>query len=505
VRGDKENIVMPVCGFPMDIFPDMFKQFIDSTANALHVEPEFVASPALTIMSGAIGNTVVVSPKPGYTVSVPLWLMVIAESGYGKTPVMSMLMRHVERLQAQADNEYRQQIAEYASSADGETSASLEPPTTTHLFVSDCTVESLSNVYDKNGRGVIIHTDEVARLILGLDQYRGKGNDRQHYVELFNGGSWKIDRKSGTKYIKNTGAAIIGGIQPNRLPHIFDDKAFDDGLFPRFLLCRAENKARKFTRKGLDPETLSYWENLLDWCYAIPMEYDNDGFVRPMTLTLSSNALNAWEEYHNEHAERAPFLTVKQRIFMQKLTAYYSLKLAGMLHMIWSFHRNNPQGNVIGIETVQEALSLTDFFAGQVTRVLKLYEGEWLFNEHQRRLIKTLNDLKDTVTRGKLPLSAIKEHLNNRLPDGWKLSSEKIASVLRKLGLHTEKSNHNFSYLTWEPEKIEKLFSTQSITSVTPVTHSSLNHDNEVSKCMFIPANSGSRIRKRLRPVDSDR
>lgn len=508
VTVDAENTAMPICAFPMHVFPTRFRQFVEDAATALHVEPQLVAFVALAIMSGAIGNSTAVSPRPGYTVNLFLWGIVIAESGSGKTPVMSTLMRHIERLQAQEHLAYDQQITGYRLAQNNDEAATPERPTLTHLFVSDCTVESLSTVYENNKRGIIIHTDEIARLILGLDQYHGRGNDRQHYVELFNGGSWKIDRKSGGRMITNTGAAIIGGIQPNRMPDVFKENSFDDGLLPRFLLYRADNSVRSFNREGMSADTLAYWELLIDQCYALPLDIDNEYFARPKILTFSEDALNVYMEYYNRHAEIAPFRTVRQRIFMQKLISYHSLKFAGLLHVMRGLYRSNR--SIIQVDTVQKALALTDFFAGQVTKMLRLYAKETQhLDEFERRLIVSLRDLQNAVANGRIPLSAVHERFNDQLPEGLKMTPEKVASMLKKFGLRTEKGAHNRSRLVWEVDKIERLFSHPALTSVTTVTQDSTvtpdgQKDRYVSTKVITTPRRAAIVRRRRKAVNDE-
>src|SRR4030042_536238 len=323
-----QNLIT-VYSFPFDIFPSKLLNVINVLSEALHVEPEIVASAMLTIISGTIGNTVRISPKHGFEVAPFIWLIIIALSGYGKSPVIQTLLKHINELQAKAYNEYQKQFQEYErrlrKAKQDESIDIPEKPKLKHHVVSDCTVEALANVFENDSRGVISYQDEIASLILGLDQYKVKGNDRQHYLELFNCDSWKIDRKSGVKFIHNTGTSIIGGIQPKVMPDVFKVNSFDDGFLPRFLLLNAENRPMKFSRQAIIEEIISYWRDLLNWCYAIPLEHDDDGFIKPKVLTLSSKALDIWEQFYNDYGDKMPFLSERARVFIPKLIAYHSL------------------------------------------------------------------------------------------------------------------------------------------------------------------------------------
>jgi hypothetical protein len=479
-----QNLI-PVCSFPFDVFPKRLLEVIKNISDALHVEPELVANSMLTIISGALGNTIRISPKHNFEVAPFIWLIVIALSGYGKSPIVQTLLKHLKHLQAISYNEYQKKLQEYEKkfrkAKQDETVDIPEKPKLQHYVVSDCTVEALANVFECDGRGVIIYQDEIAGLILGFDQYKGKGNDRQHYLELFNCDSWKIDRKAGVKFIHNTGASIIGGIQPKVMPKVFREDSFDDGYLPRFLLYNAENRPLKFNRQAITDEVISYWIELLNWCYDIPLVCDDAGFIKPKVLILSVKALDLWEKFYNDYGGKMPFLSERARVFIPKLTAYYSLKFAGVLHAIEAFDKGISINSLIEDETIQRTIELTHYFGGQAIRALKLYEQpEDTLNEFQKRLIETLYKLQGEVKGGKLVLSRITEVFNSVLPQS--VTPEKVSSMLRDLGLTTERSTGNYSYLLWESEKVQKLFSKTTLTTLTTVTKQKSDKGNKVKE-----------------------
>lgn len=468
-----DHDLIPAYSFPFNAFPQKLQVLIKKISDALHVEPEIIASAILTITSGAIGNTIRISPKQGYEVSLFIWLIVIALSGYGKSPVIQILLKHIKHLQAKSYQAYQEGLKEYERqlkrAKQEPDTENPEKPKLRHHLVSDCTVEALGNVFENDSRGVIVYQDEIAGMILGLDQYKGKGNDRQHYLELFNCDSWKIDRKSGVKFIHNTGASIIGGIQPKVIPAIFKTDSFDDGFLPRFLLLNAESRQLRFSRQQITENDLLYWNGLLDKCYDIPLIHDDNGFVKPKVLILSSDALDLWEQFYNEYGSKMPFLSERAKVFIPKLAAYYSLKFAGVLHIIKAFDKGISINSLIDADTIQDAINLTHYFAGQAMRALRHYEGETL-TEYQKRLINALYGLQGEVTGGKLPLSRIVETFNEGLPEAVKHTPHKISAMLKEVELTTEKSSHNLSCLQWEAEKIQRLFSKTNVTNVTKVT-----------------------------------
>ena len=488
------DIIFPV-EFPFCVFPHDFQNLIQTYSTALQIEPELVALIKMGVLSGAIGNTFRVSVKEGWTTPLFLWIAYIAESGYGKSPAQNAILQPVKRFQSRDTDRYKAELKTYESSlrkAKGDNSIEIpEKPRATQKLVSDVTIEALADVFEHDGRGIIADRDELSGFVLSFNQYRSHGgDDRQKWLSLFNCDPLKIDRKSGTRFVKNTGIAIIGGIQPKILPAVFSEKAFEDGLLPRFLLYRAEDGIFQFNRQGISENVREEWESLVTRCYEIPCEHDEYGFIKPKMLILNGEALDLWEAFYNEYGQIAPFLSEKERVFVPKLISYYSLKFAGILHVLKCINAKTEISLVIHEEVIKGAITLTRFFMWQVMNVLKLYrQDEERFTECQKRVITTMYDLQDEVKNGKLPLDRIKATLNEALPKKLRLTSEAMARMLKDLGLTTKKSTGNFSHLIWEQGKLQELFSEISLTTLTTLTEKEVKRATEINDVNEIKVN----------------
>ena len=469
------DIITPVT-FPFYAFPQRFQNLVQTYSTGLQIEPELVALIKMGVLSGAIGNTLRVSVKEAWAIALFLWIAYIAESGYGKSPAQSAILHPVRRLQAKDTDKYKAELKAYDEALRGAKKDEYiqipEKPRATQKLVSDITIEALADVFEHDGRGLIADRDELSGFVLSFNQYRSHGgDDRQKWLSLFNCEPLKIDRKSGTRFIKNTGIAIIGGIQPKILPEVFSEKAFEDGLLPRFLLYRAENKVLKFNRQGISEEARKEWESLVTQCYEIPCEHDEDGFIRPKILILDGGAIDLWEAFYNEYGQIAPFVSERGRVFVPKLISYYSLKFAGILHVLECIGTKMEISRVIHEDVIKGAITLTRFFMWQVIHVLKLYRrAEKSFTEYQKKLIRTVYDLRNEVKNGKLPLDRIKATFNEDLQKKLRLTSEAIARMLKDLGLTTKRSTGNLSYLIWEQAKIQILCSEIPSTTLTTLT-----------------------------------
>ena len=101
------------------------------------------------------------------------------------------------------------------------------------------------------------------------------------------------------------------------------------------------------------------------------------------------------------------------------------------------------QGSV-DYKTMNDAIQLTKFFAGQAIKAISLYNSkEEALTEYQKRLIFTLKKIEKEVHNGGIVFSLIKEMFNNGLPAALQHSSEKLARLLKSIGLQTKKGAHN--------------------------------------------------------------
>ncbi|MBM3436745.1 MAG: DUF3987 domain-containing protein [Bacteroidetes bacterium] len=463
--------LIKICNFPIDVFPYKFQELVESTSVAFDVDVEAVVTAALSVLSGAIGNTIRISPKNSFYVSPFLWAAIVSPPGTAKTPLINALVNSIKIMQAEAYQEYMEEMNAYLveinsfkkDKGKGKSSPPPKPPKMKQFYVSDSTIEALADVFEVAPRGVLNYQDELSGLIMGLDQYKGKGNDRQHYLDLFNSGSWKIDRKGGSRFIPNIGMSIVGGIQPMILSQVFGDSSFLDGFIHRFIFVCPDKKSLRFNRESMCG--MEYWENLIEWCYRIPLEIKEDGFVNSKILTLNGDALDFWEKFYNEYGELASILPSKIAGFIPKLFLY-SLKFAGIIHIVYGFNGDRIF-SAINKETIEKAIRLTEYYFGQVAKVLKLYSREKESDGQKERVVNALQGLECEVSKGKLATSKIAEKYNERLPKHVHITSAKISSILRKqLQLETRLTG-GYSFLLWEGEKINNLFKKTSTTSTT--------------------------------------
>jgi hypothetical protein len=474
--------LFPTVPFPFDALSPKLSQIIRKLAKVMQVPPESVTGTVLSILSGAIGNSIWVSPKLGWQTSLFIWLIVIEKTGGGKSPLLNFLLAIVYKIQAIYFREYKCQLDEWERARRAKNKETWptenEKPMLRHLITSDTTTEALGKIFYEWARGLIIHNDELSGLILGLNQYKkGIGNDRQKYLQLFDAAPFKIDRKSETIMTEKSGAAFLGGLQPELIPQIFDQSSFEDGLFPRFLMIFQKQTLRVFNDQSLNESEISFWESLYNRCLMLP--WDPTG--KPKTLIFSEDARRLWAGFHDESYQLAAIMTKNGAVFVPKLITY-SLRLAGLLHVLDHLVdtltitdlENLPSPRpIINRTMVERGIKITKYFAGQTMNVLAIYGKERKhINGQTTRLIQSIFNLSGEVKGGRLPLTRIRDEYNDGLPKAGRLGDDNkmLSGMLRGLGIETRRSGSGgYAHIVWEQEKFDKLFK-ENVTNITIVT-----------------------------------
>ena len=457
--------------FPTDVFPISLETLVLDLSRSMGVPVSATGTIVLTILSAAIGNTTKISPKTTFEISPFIWAAIAMPTGSGKSPLLDLLVKPVVAKNAKSYSYYmnEKKLYELALRAFKRNEGDVLPdePALTQYMVQDTTVESLAPALESQPRGLLGVQDELAGWLRGMDQYRsGKGSDRQLYLQLFNSGSWSINRRSGVRYVPQTGLSIIGNLTPEAIPALFGGASLSDGLLQRFVFAIPETEPMRFRRESITG--LEVWNDMVDFCYSLPITTNELGFVVPKVLRIQGKSLDIFEDFYNVYGKIASVLPVEYRGFISKLYLY-CLKFAGVLHTIRAYRGGDIPGSV-GEKTMLDAVVLIKFYFGQIHTVLRLMKGgkESALGGAHKRVIQTLHDLQGEVKNGMLKLSKIVDRYNEGLPANFQITSQKIASILRNdLGLDTRKGTGNLSSLLWEDEKLEKYFK-RNVTNITP-------------------------------------
>jgi hypothetical protein len=344
---DSPDLIVGVEAFPVDVFPDLIRQFINEATESLCCPPDFVAVPVLVGLGAANASSRKIEIQPGWIEKGNIFAAIVGKPGTAKTPAINLAVRRRCAPQSPA------------------------PVNSVGVIVSDATVEALAlELRDAMGEAVVCQQDELSALIAGFNRYRqGKGADRQFYTSTWSGQDISISRTtldSGRRqrdsiFVPDPFLSIVGGIQPDLLTELWGPKRHADGFVDRFLFSYPDSVRRRYSDRGLNATVHSeYWaiiERLSDRIRASQSE--------PI-LKLSHDAQIAWRDFYSTHAtdmDNLPEHLHGPAIKMRTYTARFAL----ILHVSFEAagETNSPD---IEPDTIEKAASLTRYFASHARR-----------------------------------------------------------------------------------------------------------------------------------------
>lgn len=281
--------------FPVHVLPEKAARIVKQVAYAVNVPEDVTGISLLTMAGAAVGNGRRLKINETHVQHAALYSVVTMRPGERKTAAQSFLRKPFDALEREWRHSFdsRVEARKKAKDKDG------EPPLLRRCWVSDSTVETLVFRLRENPQGLLQFRDEMSGLICGMNQYKGgKGNDRQAYMELWNGDRYVCDRKSQDAYaplaVEQPFFALLGCLQPDTLPLLRGkaDRQANDGFPDRFLVVYPE----PLPAVGDDPDRNVLPQVRDDWHYIVR---------RLFTLGISSNSESDPTKF--EHAEPIHF------------------------------------------------------------------------------------------------------------------------------------------------------------------------------------------------------
>lgn len=457
----RASSTFPEVSFPLDVFPDYFQQGVDTHSKALQCSPAFMAANFMTIVSGAAGNVVTLEIKQSWQTAPHIWLGIIDVTGSGKSHPIDAAMKPLHKLQAVETVRFEKEVEENKKelSLYKKDKENNKPPTEPnqirHYYSNNFTIESLIPMFKASPRGIVLHVDELAGLLKGLNQYKvGKGSDDEQFLSLFNCGPLKSDRKSGGGFCRESGAAVIGGIQPGIFSQVFSDKEHENGMVYRFLPMLIDALPPMFSEDDISEKEEVAWGRLIDWMYKIPAPIDPaTGFIVKQRLIVEEEGMTVWKDFHDELSGVQLFMPKRFIGYIPKLKIY-CLKFMAVLHLLKCYPKDNLS-LIVKKSTVRGAVKLTRYFAGQA---LKLVIGVSKDQNPYRAVIrKALVSLQGEVKGGKLVLTRVRKKVNELLPEKMELEvndNKQLATWLRDMGLEVTTGTGNKSVVLWNADII---------------------------------------------------
>jgi hypothetical protein len=297
--------------FPLDVLPAPLRPLVTEGAEAMNCPADFLAVPMLVIASGCIGNSRRLVITRSHHQSALLFAVTIGRPGTTKTHPLKLLIAPLFDVQERLKVAWEREVAEWEN-FDGPDAERPQRPLLRRCFACEATTEGLKAVLQENPKGFALVRNELAGLIFGMNQYKagGSGDDRQFYLDVYDGVPIAIDRKgeraAGPTLIRDPFISITGTTQPDRLFQFRTEAkpgvAANDGFLDRFLFAwprETPDRGERWLEVSLAAQQA--WTDCVAELLDLVMVIDGDR-KRPGWVALSTRGKAAWRAFTDAHA-----------------------------------------------------------------------------------------------------------------------------------------------------------------------------------------------------------
>jgi hypothetical protein len=383
--------------FPIEVFPKQVSRFALRVATAMGCPVDFVGVPILVVSGAAIGAARSLHVKGGWYEKPGLYGVIVGRPSTVKTPVLAAVMKPVFDLQDKLYQDHKDELKKYGESyqayelakrswkeGEPEPVPPTEPLPLRHVFTSDTTVESLAASLAENRKGLLLFRDELTAWVRSLDQYKGRGTDRQFFLSAWSGAMVKVDRKSQQGkpiIIRHPCHGVLGGIQPDLLTELGAEGGKEDGWIHRLLFaCPPEGKVASWTDNEISDEDQRDWQATVAGLLNLQPLKPEGSSECPRALQFNEAGKQAYIRWYDRLVAEMNHEDFPQELFgpFSKLRAHCA-RFALIIHLLRvvcdEAGTAQSEGDV-DAEDVAGAVKLCDYFKAHFRVVyLRLHES----------------------------------------------------------------------------------------------------------------------------------
>ncbi len=281
----------------------MLQRFIREGSKSCRCPVDFFAMPMIVAAASVIGASRCLQIHDDWHVFPGMYVAIVGEPGWRKSPALSKVMRPVKRLHKLNLDDFKREQSIWRGMNPASRGAA---PVFKRTYTTDSTGEKLAGILQECVRGFMLFKDELTGWIRGMDQYKsgGKGTERQMYLSCWSNEPFSVERKSNEDGIPVTVQhpvlSVLGGIQPDMLPLLADSKGRADGFMDRILFCYPSKVRLPWTWDGISPQARNAWKDIIDVLWKLQMNETADD-MQAMPILLSDGAKEAWVLWQHEH------------------------------------------------------------------------------------------------------------------------------------------------------------------------------------------------------------
>ncbi|MGN1225269.1 MAG: YfjI family protein, partial [Ruminococcus sp.] len=376
--------------FPSGAFPPEIEAYLHSVAKHVQVDTAMVFPAALAAFALCLQGKYMVSYPSGngHKEHLCLYLVIVADPGERKSAVFSAVNRPIREWQAEKRERYKLALAEYdtqktilegqrdslkkklsnkqikpeerAATGDALTAATadleaLQPPISPEIIATDTTVEALADLMRLTGETAGVCSDEADffKIIAGL-YTGGQTGNLQLPLKAYDGTPFYLLRRGRTIGMQRPLLSICLMVQPSLFVETLGNSELKGrGMVGRLLTCTPKKMAGlrdvRSSEKLHEAAYQSYKETMLQF---LDTEQKSDTEIP--VLTWAADARERMLDYLQtvENSMQAGNPMEESTDYASKSTGV-AIRIAGILHMLWTRDENKPISKVIAEKAIQ--------------------------------------------------------------------------------------------------------------------------------------------------------
>ena len=350
----------------VDKLPPYIGRLINEAFEHKRIPKEYLLTSILFAFSNTAGLAIRLDAM-GYSNYGNIYAAIIGSRGDIKSPAMDLA---TEPLKLYDDVQYRNFIDKTAEEG------SVENIVRKQLLIQDATVEAAYFKHHENPFSLGIFMDELYHLIEKLGNPASKDGPAWRIL-LLQGNTNKlvdITRKTTLSFrLSKSYPVLLGSIQQEFIPKIFAGGNLESGFTDRLLFTPKLTDNSKLSKFNISQDCLKkYSDNLLRMMeYRKPIEESDN--KDPLILTCTSEA----EDRLFHYTQNLIHLQKKSEAIEEGYLAKAQINIHKLIILTHLMKESaTPEFNLkIGLETVEEAICIMDYFFTNFQIIVKKLEG----------------------------------------------------------------------------------------------------------------------------------
>lgn len=334
--------------FPSGILPDKLNHELVEHANAFHYSYEYLAASVIAVTASMCGKGLII--QDSYTGISTVFIVLVGDSGTGKTPAMRTILAPVSKLESE-------KLKRYCDTYQGTEDYDYHEHAGLQHIVTNTTVEGLIQSAKKNKHGILIYSGELLSWFKSFGQYKpGANGDMQQWLLIYDGDAINVVR-AGKPFerIEAPRVSVLGGIQPGVMNQLYKGGTEVNGFIPRLLFVNPADE--RIMQLPDQQHRLEIWPQFVERLDKI---FDGANLV----AKLPNEARKKYKEYDNAIThEMANTDDSRYREYLSKQKIYF-LRFVCILHALDCAEADDfiPE---VRPEIVENAYKLIQYFTGQ--------------------------------------------------------------------------------------------------------------------------------------------